>query len=113
MLNHMASAAGERLPHDPALRGLYVAYRPDEVNRCPGCGRAHWIVGRFSAECAFCATALPLANTGMLGSGTFRRAHRSGAILAMPEASTGTVGSFTKSLADRFRWPSKVVAQRG
>jgi hypothetical protein len=31
------------------------------VNHCPGCGRTHWIIGRVSAECAFCATALPLA----------------------------------------------------
>ena len=31
----------------------------------PGCGRTHWIIGRISAECAFCATALPLAETGM------------------------------------------------
>lgn len=42
-------------------RGYHAAYRPDEANRCPGCGRSHWIVGRVTAECAFCATALPIA----------------------------------------------------
>ena len=44
-------------------RGYHVVYRDQEVNHCPGCGRTHWIIGRISAECAFCATALPLAET--------------------------------------------------
>ncbi len=67
-----------RLPHDPAVRGYFVVYRPQEVNHCPGCGRSHWIVGRLLAECGFCATALPLADTGMNGTGLFRRNHRAG-----------------------------------
>jgi len=46
---------------DPAARGYHAVYREHEVNHCPGCGRTQWIVGRKSAECAFCATALPLA----------------------------------------------------
>ncbi|MCJ8191360.1 hypothetical protein [Sphingomicrobium aestuariivivum] len=41
-------------------RGYHAVYREAEVNHCPGCGRTHWLVGRTSAECAFCATALPL-----------------------------------------------------
>ncbi|MCJ7420999.1 hypothetical protein [Sphingomicrobium astaxanthinifaciens] len=41
-------------------RGYYAVYREAEINHCPGCGRTHWLVGRTSAECAFCATALPL-----------------------------------------------------
>lgn len=45
---------------DPARRGHHVLYRQNEINRCPGCGRTHWLVGRQTAECAFCATALPL-----------------------------------------------------
>ncbi len=49
------------IPNDIALRGYRVIYRPAEPPRCPGCGRSHWLVGRISAECAFCATALPLA----------------------------------------------------
>ena len=27
--------------------------------------RTHWLIGRMSAECAFCATALPLAEASM------------------------------------------------
>jgi len=46
-------------------RGYHVVYREHEVNHCPGCGRTHWLIGRVSAECAFCATALPLAEAGM------------------------------------------------
>jgi hypothetical protein len=41
------------------LRGYGPTYTSG--SRCPGCGRGHRIVGRASAECAFCATALPLA----------------------------------------------------
>jgi hypothetical protein len=44
----------------PAARGYHAIYREHEVNHCPGCGRTHWHIGRFSAECAFCSTALPL-----------------------------------------------------
>ena len=49
-----------RKTHDPAGRGYHAVYREREVNHCPGCGRTHWIIGRMSAECAFCSTALPL-----------------------------------------------------
>jgi len=45
---------------DPSRRGYHAVYRDNEVNRCPGCGRTHWYVGRSLAECGFCATALPL-----------------------------------------------------
>lgn len=61
---------------NPAARGYYAAYRPHEVNRCPGCGRSHWLVGRLLAECAFCSTALPLLDSGMVGTGLFRRGYR-------------------------------------
>lgn len=44
-----------------ARRGYHAIYRPHETNRCPGCGRSHWYLGRSSAECGFCATALPFA----------------------------------------------------
>lgn len=46
-------------------RGFLPVYREDSVNHCPGCGRTQWIVGRISAECAFCSTALPLQQAGM------------------------------------------------
>jgi hypothetical protein len=46
-------------------RGYHAVYREREVNHCPGCGRTHWIIGRVSAECAFCATAMPLAEASM------------------------------------------------
>ena len=48
------------MSHDPAIRGYHVVYREHEVNHCPGCGRTQWLIGRVSAECAFCSTALPL-----------------------------------------------------
>lgn len=48
---------------DPARRGYQPVYRANEVNRCPGCGRAHWYIGRLSAECGFCSTAIPLAES--------------------------------------------------
>ena len=65
---------GSRWRQDLARRGFHVVYRPGEVNRCPGCGRTHWHVGRLSAECGFCGTALAMAETGMTGAGVFRRA---------------------------------------
>src|ERR1041384_3411384 len=44
----------------PYERGYHAVYHDGEVNHCPGCGRTHWLIGRLSAECAFCSTALPL-----------------------------------------------------
>ena len=63
---------GRSFPHDPALRGFQVLYHPGEANRCPACGRSHWYVGRLSAECGFCGTALPLADAGTWGVGMVR-----------------------------------------
>lgn len=63
---------------DPARAGYRAIYRTDQANHCPGCGRSHWIVGRASAECAFCATAVPLDLSRSLGVGLFHStaAHR-------------------------------------
>ena len=61
---------------DPALRGYHVVYRENEVNHCPGCGRSHWYVGRLSAECGFCGTALPLVEKMTVGVGLFRPGRR-------------------------------------
>lgn len=51
-----------------AMRGYRVVYREREVNHCPGCGRSHWYVGRVSAECGFCGTALPLIEATSQGT---------------------------------------------
>ena len=56
-----------RHPFSIARHGYSPVYRADEVNHCPGCGRSQWLVGRITAECAFCATALPLEHTGFEG----------------------------------------------
>jgi hypothetical protein len=45
---------------DPGARGYAVLYRASAINHCPGCGRSNWLVGRSTAQCAFCDTALPL-----------------------------------------------------
>ena len=49
-----------------ARRGHHVIYRANESNHCPGCGRSHWYIGRMSAECGFCGTAVPLAETSVV-----------------------------------------------
>lgn len=41
------------------LAGFRVLYRPGVI--CPACAGRNWHVGRATAECARCATALPLA----------------------------------------------------
>lgn len=51
-------------------RGYHVMYREHVTNFCPGCSRSNWYIGRAMAECAFCATALPLELAGS-GNGTF------------------------------------------
>jgi len=60
----------------PQERGYHVVYRDHEVNHCPGCGRSHWLIGRLMAECAFCATALPLESGLMMGNQTIRHTRR-------------------------------------
>jgi hypothetical protein len=61
----------------PQDRGYHVAYREHEVNHCPGCGRSHWLIGRLMAECAFCATALPLESGLTTGYQSVRHTGRS------------------------------------
>ena len=63
-INHPREALTEqfnRAPTTPGRRGYQPLYHLDIENRCPGCGKSHWYVGRMSAECAHCETALPLA----------------------------------------------------
>ncbi|MGF1550728.1 MAG: hypothetical protein ACFBQW_09440 [Sphingomonadaceae bacterium] len=68
MLRSMIQGRGEYFAHNPAGRGYHVVYREDAANHCPGCGRSNWYIGRSMAECAFCATALPLENTKHMGA---------------------------------------------
>jgi len=42
---------------------MILRYQQGEHNHCPGCGRSQWLIGRSTAECAFCHTALPLADS--------------------------------------------------
>lgn len=51
-----------------AKRGHHIVYRANEPNHCPGCGRSQWYIGRVSAECGFCGTAVPLAETSVVES---------------------------------------------
>jgi hypothetical protein len=63
-----------RAAFNPSARGYHAVYHDGEVNHCPGCGRTHWLIGRMSAECAFCSTALPLreaANRGPAAAPVF------------------------------------------
>ena len=50
-----------------ARRGHHIVYRMNAENHCPGCGRSQWWLGRSSAECSFCATALPFATVAFAG----------------------------------------------
>ena len=63
-----------------ARRGHHIVYRANESNHCPGCGRSHWYIGRLSAECGFCGTALPLTESLSTGAGLYRCSGRSHAL---------------------------------
>lgn len=80
----MASIAPKVTSLDAAKRGYHVPYRGVST-ACPGCGRSHWIIGRLSAECAFCTTALPLEES-LSGAGTFRSRGTAFRATAMGEA---------------------------
>jgi hypothetical protein len=49
-----------------AKRGHHIVYRANQSNHCPGCGRSQWYIGRVSAECGFCGTAVPLAEASIV-----------------------------------------------
>jgi hypothetical protein len=66
---NVREARGGSLVPPVAQRGYHIFYRDDEPNHCPGCGRAHWYIGRVMAECAFCGTALPLERAPLAGGG--------------------------------------------
>lgn len=60
------------LRHQVAARGHHVVYRASETNRCPGCGRSQWYVGRVTAECGFCGTAIVLAEAALSADAHFQ-----------------------------------------
>lgn len=60
--------------NNPAVRppvsmsgGFAILYHAGSDNHCPACGRDQWIIGRVTAQCAFCETALPLDHTAGRG----------------------------------------------
>jgi hypothetical protein len=63
MIADRMTLRGESFAHGLGRRGYHMLYRSDQVNHCPGCGRAHWYIGRQTAECGFCGTATPLADS--------------------------------------------------
>ncbi|VXC82809.1 hypothetical protein [Sphingomonas sp. AX6] len=64
--------ASTRPPFAIGRSGYRIAYYAHEINHCPGCGKSHWLMGRMTAECAYCSTALPLNEGAMVGNGLFR-----------------------------------------
>lgn len=70
---NLSAPNGLPVAHRTPQRGYHAVYRTGETNRCPGCGRSHWLIGRLLAECAFCTTAMPLVEAGMHGAGLIRR----------------------------------------
>lgn len=52
----------EQIPHYAYPERAYMPlYHQGSTNHCPACSGNHWIIGRSSAQCAYCHTALPLA----------------------------------------------------
>ena len=76
MLSSMIERQDKSFAHDPAARGYFVVYRENQANHCPACGRSHWYVGRVSAECGFCGTALSLAEATARGWATHSRSFK-------------------------------------
>lgn len=85
MVGVVTSIGSERGLPELVKRGYQMLFRANESNHCPGCGRAQWYVGRITAECAFCGTALPLAEShwGESGASARRAAPVHGAIEAI------------------------------
>ena len=52
---------------DLSSRGYQVLFWRDQVNHCPGCGRSQWHIGRITAECGLCGTALPIDGATQVG----------------------------------------------
>lgn len=52
---------------DLSSRGYQVLFWRDQINHCPGCGRSQWHVGRITAECSYCGTALSISEATQAG----------------------------------------------
>ena len=74
-VNVLKARGGSLIP-PAAQRGYHIFYRAEETNHCPGCGRTQWYIGRMMAECAFCATALPLEGSQGIGGSQIVRTVR-------------------------------------
>lgn len=61
VLELIPHSAPRNRPAPPEKRGYLISYRVRETNHCPGCGASQWIIGRQSAECAVCSTAIPFS----------------------------------------------------
>ena len=66
------------LPATLAQRGHHIVYRANSSNHCPGCGRSQWYVGRVTAECGFCGTAVPLAESQLSRTSAHQSSHSAG-----------------------------------
>ena len=51
-----------------AMKRYSFMYHDGDTNHCPGCGHSHWHIGRATAECANCGTALA-AGRGVVDPG--------------------------------------------
>jgi hypothetical protein len=63
MQNNTLSEAFREIIGVRFRQGFAPLYHGDVVNHCPACGHTHWHIGRTTAECAFCETALPLSES--------------------------------------------------
>jgi hypothetical protein len=82
---------------DPHARGLHSIYREHETNHCPGCGRSQWHIGRITAECAFCSTAIPLEATFTKADAPLERPRLVRAPAAARSAGVSLVGTFRRA----------------
>jgi hypothetical protein len=91
---------------DLSARGHHVVYRANESNRCPGCGRAQWYVGRITAECGFCGTAVALAEAKWAG------ASGSGGAAAIAEKLKVAGEARDAALSEEARWAERRQHER-
>jgi hypothetical protein len=91
---------------DLSARGHHVVYRSNESNRCPGCGRAQWYVGRITAECGFCGTAVALAEAKWAGSSGSEAAAAIAGKLARPSDARDA------ALDEEARWAERRQHER-